>query len=74
VSYQQNAMNGKKHKNSTSQYKGVSFFKRDQNWHAQIMLNSKQIHIGYFEDEIDAARAYDTKAKELFGTFAKTNF
>ena len=38
------------------------------------MLNQKSIFIGNFENEIDAAKAYDRKAKELFGKYAKLNF
>lgn len=35
---------------------------------------SKQIYIGRYSDPEDAARAYDAKAIELFGEFARLNF
>jgi hypothetical protein len=57
----------------TSRYKGVCWSKREGMWHAQIKHNGKQNTIGYFDDEQKAARAYDTKAKELFGEFATLN-
>lgn len=60
--------------NKKSIYKGVTWFKRDLKWKSQIMINYKNIHIGYFTSEIEAAKAYDKKAKELFGEFALTNF
>ena len=58
----------------TSKYKGVSWHKRDKKWQAYIRLNGKLIHLGLFDSEIEAARAYDIKAKELFGEFAHLNF
>ncbi len=34
----------------------------------------RHIFIGYFDDEQEAARAYDARAKELYGEFAAVNF
>lgn len=42
-------------------------------WEARIKKNGKDIYIGYFLDEVSAARAYNQKAKELFGEFAWLN-
>lgn len=71
----QNAANQNKQKrNCTSKYKGVYFKKSLKKWIAQIKFLQRKIHIGSFVNEIDAAKAYDVKAKELFGEFAKTNF
>jgi HNH endonuclease/AP2 domain len=74
VTKQQNAFNSNKPITNTSGYKGVSFFRRDKKWRAVIKLNQKYVHIGYFDDKITAAKAYDKKAKELFGNFAKLNY
>jgi len=57
-----------------SRYKGVCWEKRRNKWRAEIMLEGRHIDIGCFADEVEAARAYDKKAKELFGEFAYLNF
>ena len=57
-----------------SKYKGVTWFKRDNKWKAQIMKDGKNYHLGYFADELDAALAYDKAARKEWGEFAKTNF
>jgi hypothetical protein len=69
-----NRANIKKPKNNTSGYKGVAWNKWNGKWAAQIGVNYKHLHLGYFEKQEDAAKAYDKAAKEHFGEFAKTNF
>lgn len=58
----------------SSRYKGVYFQKSINKWKADITFNGRRIYIGCFADEIDAAKAYDKNAKELFGEFAYLNF
>lgn len=58
----------------TSKYKGVCWDKSRNKWASKLCFNGNNIHIGRFETEIEAAKAYDAKARELFGEFAHTNF
>jgi hypothetical protein len=70
----QNSQNIRPRKGCSSRYKGV-FKPKDRNsFRAIICHNGKHIHLGYFKEEIDAAKAYDLKARELFGEFAYLNF
>jgi len=73
ATHQQNLMNQKKSVPHSSRYKGVSLYKANGRWTAQLSLNNKTHHLGYFKTEIEAARAYDVKARECFGEFANTN-
>jgi hypothetical protein len=61
----------------TSKFKGVYWHKPDQRWRATVQAKcggvNRQIYIGQFSDETEAARAYNRKAIELFGEFAKLN-
>jgi hypothetical protein len=57
-----------------SKYRGVDWYAPRRRWRAQIGFNGRQEYIGLFEKEEDAARAYDCRAKELFGEFARLNF
>ena len=61
-------------KPSSSKYNGVSWSKSQKKWHAQLGLNGKYKFLGYFHDEIKAARAYDEAAKKYHGDFAVLNF
>lgn len=70
----ENSINRNSNKNNTSNYKGVTWNKRLEKWHAKIMKDGKHYHLGYFDNSEEAARAYDLKALELFGQFALTNF
>lgn len=58
----------------SSRFKGVSYRPAQNKWTAQIMFQRKLIYLGFYANEEDAARAYDAKAIELFGEFARTNF
>lgn len=69
----QNNANNSKRTGTTSIYKGVYFNKFASKWHAQITKDNRPIHLGYFNTEIEAARARDKVALELFGEFANLN-
>lgn len=71
----QNAANARRRRDSTSGFKGVHRHRsRGLPWRAQIATGGKKYHLGLFESPEAAARAYDTKARELFGEFAHLNF
>ena len=50
VTSSENGMNTSIKSNNTSSCPGVCFAKREQKWLAQIRINKKQIHLGYFDD------------------------
>ncbi len=75
ATHSQNQFNkGKTRRKTTSQFVGVTFVKSIGRWRAQIMLNRKNICLKSFDNEIDAARAYDEAAKKYHGEFARLNF
>ena len=69
----QNQANKIQTNQKSSIYKGVTWYKNYSKWMAQIHVQGKRKFIGYFSTEMEAAKAYDLKAKELFGEFAKLN-
>lgn len=68
----QNSRNRKRQINNTSGYIGVD--RSRGSWRARINFNGQRKHIHSGSDIEVAARAYDAKARELFGEFAKLNF
>lgn len=56
---------------NTSGFKGVN--QRDNKWRARIQIGKKRIHLGFFDDKIDAAKAYNDAAKFYHGEFALLN-
>jgi hypothetical protein len=61
-------------KTGSSRYKGVSWYSREKRWVAKICTDGKTTTIGYFQDELAAAKAYDQAAKKYHGEFAGLNF
>lgn len=70
----ENACNRSKKRGSASRFMGVSYSKESDKWDARIAIQGKRRRLGLFVEEVDAARAYDRKAVELAGEFARLNF
>jgi hypothetical protein len=64
-------INKSKQKNTSSKYHGVCWHKPNAKWCARITIEGKRTNIGYFENEEDAAYAYDTTC---FSEFHIKNF
>lgn len=78
ASRKENSFNRKKNTHykgrpTSSKFKGVCFFKATGKWRALIMKGGKSIFLGSFNNEIDAARAYNKAAIEQHGEFAGLN-
>ncbi len=78
ASNSQNQANARRNRPNASGYRGV--FLRSKRcskfrpWVARVKSFDQNCHLGYFATPQDAARAYDRKARELFGEFAFLNF
>jgi hypothetical protein len=64
--------NANRRKPGPNRFKGIC--KARGLWLAQTKINGRPVFIGYFKTDVEAAKAYDAKAVELFGEFAHTNF
>jgi len=71
--HSQNMMNRDSHANSSSVFKGVSWRKDRNKWVSSIKVNGKNKHLGFFENEVDAARNYNHFAKKLHREYARFN-
>ncbi len=67
----QNSFNRKKSPNTSSKFKGV--WLAYGKWSSKIRCNGKGYWLGTWENEVDAAKAYNEAAKRLFGEFARLN-
>ena len=57
----------------TSKFKGVSWAKHVGKWYAQAGVRGNRTNLGYYEEEADAARAYNEYAKTHYGPTAYLN-
>ena len=69
----QNNMNTVKKQGCASKYKGVIWNKKSNKWEAKVKKDRKWYYIGLFNNEDEAGLAYNKKAKELHGEFARLN-
>ena len=56
-----------------SKFKGVSWKKSKGLWRTALQFNGKHIHVGYFDNEIDAAKAYNAEAVKYHKEFTCLN-
>lgn len=71
---QQNAWNARAKSEKASRFKGVRLSKSKLRWRACIGVDGKQVGLGSYQSEVDAARAYDAAARKYCGEFAALNF
>ena len=70
---QENQSNQGKRINNTSGYKGITFNKHANKYKAQININGKNKHLGYYETAEEASKAYEAKAKQIHKEFYYKN-
>jgi hypothetical protein len=69
------ASNGENQRNkgdyatNTSGVRGVYWYKPTQRWKAQINVDGKKKHLGYFQSIDDASEAYKQAVRQLHGEF-----
>ena len=73
VTPQQNNMNRKSTKDSSSKYIGVTFDKRNNKWKAFIKINGKSVHLGTYDNELDAGKERDIATREHYGEYGNLN-
>ena len=71
---QQNNFNKKSEKDSSSQYKGVHWHKPSKKWVAGYRYKRKRYHVGYYDTELEAAKAYDLATASIHKNFQRKNY
>jgi hypothetical protein len=65
ITHHENVIHASKQKAHTSKFTGVSFDSKSKLWMSQIQVNNKNILIGRFNNEVDAANAYNEYLKTI---------
>jgi hypothetical protein len=63
ISHRENC--SKDRKGGTSKYRGVSLRKSTQKYQAQIRIKGKSKHLGYFNTQLEASKAYQNALNNL---------
>jgi len=69
----QNLCNKGSYEGSSSQYKGVHYRSGRDHFEAELYYEGERYWLGVFDSEREAALAYDRKALEIHGEFARLN-
>lgn len=69
ASKSQNCQNCVIRKDNTTKYKGVTYFKNNKKYGAQICVNGKNRYLGLFNTALEASEAYINEAKILHKEF-----
>ena len=69
----ENGKNLRISESNTSGYKGVYWHKAAKAWVARIRVDYELLYLGCFETVEEGALAYNQKAAELYGEFARLN-
>ncbi len=72
VTNRQNQMNRRVSRANANGFKGVTHDRGK--WNAKISDEGRRVHIGRYATADEAAMAYDTAARRLFGVYARLNF
>lgn len=70
----QNRINAAPTLGGTSKYKGVSHHGQMDKWSARLVVNGKNLYLGVYTSQREAAIAYDLSAISYYGDFAYLNF
>ena len=69
----QNLANTRRRRNARSRYRGATWHRQRRKWRARIKHRGREIHLGLYQTEREAVLAYNAKATELYGEFARLN-
>lgn len=73
VTHAQNMQNRKKIVSTSSRFHGVSWSEHAKKWRCVVNLDRKQIQVGYFKDEVEAATAYNAYIDAIKNPFKHRN-